>query len=104
MTDNKQPSRVQIIHRPMTVTPEWIDNGEGPQFYVNNTGLNASPFDVTLQLGQMIEATADRLVVRELARVIMSPQHAKALYSALGSIIATYEATIGTIPGSIEES
>lgn len=75
------------------VTPEDL-----PVVYTNSVELKLSPFDVVLLVGRVEEATKEHLVIRELVKVIMSPQHFKVLASVLSQNLAEYERQFGAIP------
>jgi len=68
-----------------------------PTVYVNSATFNLGPYDVRMSLGQVESATEERLLVRTLATVIMSPQHAKAFSELLAKNVALYEQTFGQI-------
>jgi hypothetical protein len=74
-------------------------------FYTNNAQIEANPWDLKLVFGE-IEKTemvpggegAPKIYVEDKARIVMSPQHAKALMKALQENLAQYEAQMGPIP------
>jgi len=76
---------------------------EVPALYANTIQLLVSLFDITLIVGQAGPGPDGELEVREVARLSLSPQHAKALTGALVARIAEYEKQFGTIVGSPNE-
>jgi len=72
---------------------------DAPTYYANSVELSATPWDYRLRLGELIEASEERRVVKLLATVYMSPQHAKKLVSMWTEAIDHYEKSFGKIPG-----
>jgi len=75
------------------ITPEGL-----PHFYVNNVGLRMSIWDFVLDFGIILEADVDKLTFRDVATIVMSPQHAKAFAKVLTRHIKGYEDQFGRIP------
>lgn len=73
-------------------------DGEIPVIYTNSMQLKISVFDLLLDLGVNIGIENDRARVKPVARIIMSPQHAKVLASLLDTHVKAYEAAFGKIP------
>jgi hypothetical protein len=76
-----------------------IEHSESADFmkvYANSAQVQTSVWDVRLIFGEM-EVTQGRATVENSLMVIMSPQHAKALASALSNNIISYEQKIGEI-------
>ena len=69
-----------------------------PLIYTNGIQLKVSVYDVTLTLGVGTSVDPDRTVIKPVAQVVMSPQHAKVLASALETNVKAYEAAFGPIP------
>ena len=94
--DAPVPSKVSIEVE--TATPSV------PTYYVNNTGVETSVWDVKLRLSETIDTDKDRniLRIRELAIVRMSPQHAKVVLGILSGHLKKYEQQFGKIPGTSE--
>ncbi len=71
--------------------------------YTNSTQLRISVHDLILAFG-VVEPIGKDTQTRMVARVFMSPQHAKALSSLLQTYLGLYEETFGPIPGDVKES
>ena len=69
-----------------------------PTFYANNVALKTSIFDMTMEFGVMAEVQGDVLAVRNVATVIVSPQHAKAIAALLTNHVEEYEKQFGALP------
>jgi hypothetical protein len=72
-------------------------------FYANNAQIEANPWDLKLIFGEvekteMAPEGVAKIYVEDKARIVMSPQHAKALMKALQENLAQYEAQMGLIP------
>lgn len=74
------------------ITPENL-----PLYYANSVEVRVSLFDFVLTFGFAEEATQERVVVRDLARVAMSPQHTKALLGILSENARVFEEKFGAI-------
>lgn len=70
---------------------------EVPAFYANSIQLLVSLFDITLIIGQVGFGPDGELEMREVAKLSLSPQHAKALAGTLTKRVADYERQFGTI-------
>lgn len=75
-----------------------------PSFYINNTQVMVSNFDFKLTLGQLIEATKDKVLVDPQVTIFMSPQHAKAVSNLLTAQLEAYETNHGPIPTAKEKA
>lgn len=73
---------------------------EAPFIYTNSVQMKMSVYDLALELGIVAAADPQRTRVRPVARVVMSPQHAKALASILNAHIQAYERLFGPITDS----
>ncbi len=69
-----------------------IDMGSMEPVYSNNANISHGPFDFTMNFVQ-VSPPSGKLV----AKVIMSPQHAKAFLTALQENIARFEKSFGQI-------
>lgn len=67
-------------------------------FYTNSANIGASLFDFQLAFGEIEEATEELLLVKETARIIMSPSHAKEFVRILADKVLDYEERFGEIP------
>jgi len=67
--------------------------------YSNSTNMEASPWDFKFTFGYVVKAPTVNTPpeIEALAEVIMSPQHAKALFGILKFHIEEYEKQIGEI-------
>ena len=54
-----------------------------PSFYTNAVQLALSVFDLKLLFGVTVSSDGHRAIMRPIADVVMSPQHAKALAAIL---------------------
>ena len=79
---------------------------EAPIHYANSVDILVSVYDFQLILGLIEEASSERLVAKVVARIMVSPQHAKALAGVLATNVKKYEEMFGQIPGapSVEPS
>ena len=89
-----------------------------PLSYCNGVGVAMSPWDFTMQFTLTSAAMASRHEVsgmeatptppelsvdqQVVARLVMSPQHAKAFHALLTGNIANYESQFGEIPLHVE--
>jgi flagellar protein FlaG len=73
---------------------------EAPTLYANSVDILISVYDFQLLLGQIEEATEERLTIRAVAKVAMSPQHAKALANVLAENVSKYEEMFGPLPSA----
>lgn len=93
--------------------PPWLAGGQieaaGPSLYVNGLAIYYSPWDFSLMFlrGLPSESPIERSESGELRfnvnyriahGVVMSPQHAKAMLSALAKNVEAYEREHGEIP------
>lgn len=86
-------SRQEVfLRKKETITPENV-----PLFYCNSVEIKRSFVDFALDIGIVEEGTPEKLVVRTLARLVMSPQHAKVLAGVFNSQVDAYEKEFGTI-------
>ena len=59
--------------------------------YINQTVVLISPFDIQMVVGEIIQATEEKMQILAHAHLTMSPEHAKALYDLLGVKIKEFE-------------
>ena len=75
-----------------------------PAYYVNNTEVGMTSWDVTLRLARIEKADSEALYIRDQAIITMSLHHAKAVAMILSAYIAQYESQNGPlavpVPGS----
>ena len=67
--------------QPQTVTVsglEWLGVESVPRFYSNNVQIRMSVWDVVFRFGEFSESQQGGYHVNEVARISMSPAHAKA--------------------------
>jgi hypothetical protein len=88
------PSPEQLAARPHE--KRRVENM--PSLYANSTNMETSFVDFQLFFGDIIEASAERLVTEDKLRIIMSPQHAKAVLALMERQIKAYEDAFGVIP------
>jgi hypothetical protein len=69
-----------------------------PSFYTNSVQLQLSVFDLKLLFGVIVSAAAPQPLMRPIAEVVMSPQHAKALAALLTAHVRGYENRFGQLP------
>jgi hypothetical protein len=65
--------------------------------YANHVSSRITPWDIELSFGQIREADEERLVYDEVARIYLSPQHAKAVLALLQKQIDSYELEHGAV-------
>lgn len=69
-----------------------------PLFYCNTARIESSMYDVILYLGNKKSRNSLVPVPEDFdVSIIMSPQHAKAIYNALGENLKKYEEKFGEI-------
>ena len=71
--------------------------GKSPQIYSNHAGVRITPYDIEITFNKILDLKEEKLVIREMARVVVSPTYAKSLHSLLGRQIALYEKNWGPI-------
>jgi hypothetical protein len=77
---------------------ERVHETDIPVIYANSIELGFSLYDVMLVLGQTIRQDKETSVVNQVARVMLSPQHAKVIARILAEKLAEYEQRFGPIP------
>ncbi len=86
--------------RPTTGDQVRLNWDQGPVYYANAVDLGASLWDIKLRFAEVLEVREKKtIVMRELAKVYLSPQHAAVLAAALANSIREYEKQFGKIPG-----
>lgn len=87
---------------------QWRRRDETPTHYVNQAQVITGVFDLRIRFGFVgTDEEGGRQVADEIATIIMSPQHAKALVAILGQHVAEYERLIGELalaPKTAKES
>ena len=74
-------------------------NVEGaPTYYSNSAEIMSSIWDFMFKLSEVVEATPERIVTKDLCKIIMSPSHAKVFAGILGKKIKEYEDQHGELP------
>ena len=92
---------------PKTISPNSVEFVHGPQyssFYCNNVSFNVNVLDFVMLFGETIEATQERAVIEQRARITMNPTQAKVFAFLLLKNVEGYERLNGTIqipPGAI---
>lgn len=69
-----------------------------PTFYTNSVDIMMSIYDLTFIVGQIANVLDDRITIDQIARITMSPQHAKVLSRLLTERVALYESVWGPLP------
>jgi hypothetical protein len=93
----KQPQQTNALLTPeqmktLAKRRETLVGAESaPRIYSNNVSISVSPWDIRLRFGQIEEATPEKLVVRELVTIFLSPQHAKLFSDLLAQKMAQYD-------------
>lgn len=93
MDDTSSSSEAKKARRTKRVISDNVAS-----YYTNSINIRLSVYDVSLLFGEVEEATEDSFVVRQIARVTMSPQHAKALATLLSNRLEAYERQFGPLP------
>ena len=62
--------------------------------YANTATIEMTPMDLRIRFGEIEEVSDEKLVIREVAFVSMSPQHASALVDTLRSTLDRYNQQI----------
>lgn len=92
------------LPRKKTVRMVSADRADLPLTYVNAISIEASYMDFHFILANQFSGNNDEVLVKELHRIVMSPQHAKAVLSMLSKQIKKYEDKFGNILTPGEES
>lgn len=89
----ERPLEIKVTeHKP----PRIVRSDNYVSIYANQAEVGFSAWDIQISLVQIHGRTPD-MVGEELATVIMSPQHAKALVIPLLSTVIQYEETYGLL-------
>jgi hypothetical protein len=88
MSQQKSPAEPKVN---LTATPDYRDG------YANSVQVRMSVWDFLLVFGTMAQESPDELNIKNFQGIYLSPQQAKALFNVLGSNLAQYEQTFGTI-------
>lgn len=76
---------------------ERINSENMISYYSNSVEIGSSVWDFRLKCGEMVDATSEKIVVKDLCVVYMSPSHAKAVSILLARQIKAYEDQFGEI-------
>ena len=88
MSQQKSPTEPKVN---LMATPDYRDG------YANSVQVRMSVWDFLLVFGTMTQESAEELNIKNFQGIYLSPQQAKALFNVLGSNLAQYEQTFGTI-------
>jgi hypothetical protein len=87
--------------------PDWAGGGEIPSLYVNSTGIAMSQWDLTIDF--QLATPPDELSpgetyrgARRVARIVMSPTHAKVIAESLSAAVRDWQERFGALP-SVDE-
>ncbi len=76
----------------------WKGTEEAPRFYTNSVQIRMSTHDFIFRIGEVIEDGVGGFFTKEVARVAMSPSHAKQVALLLDAYIEDYEKEHGPLP------
>ena len=68
--------------------------------YCNSTKTSVTQWDIRATVGMTVDLDGSP-ALKEMATIIMSPQHAKAVLRTLAETIQKYEAVFGPIPDPV---
>jgi hypothetical protein len=88
MSQPKSPAEPKVS---LTATNDYRDG------YANSVQVRMSVWDFLLVFGTMAQESPEELNIKNFQGIYLSPQQAKALFNVLGSNLAQYEQTFGTI-------
>lgn len=79
--------------------PLMIAEGPVPDFYTDSVGFEANVYGMTLRIAKASpgESAEDKIFARLLARIHMSPQHAKVMAILFQRNVDAYESQVGEI-------
>ena len=88
------------------IQPDWAEQSGSPDAasrYANGTDIAFTQWDMTLdfQLATAEKATPTgevRFVAQRIARIVMSPTHAKVLAEMIRNSVSQWEDRFGTLP------
>jgi hypothetical protein len=84
-----------------TSSPQRLEPVQSEKFtsiYSNTTNLEVTPWDFKFIFGRLVKPAEGNVPkIENLTEVIMSPQHAKALFALLNNHIQEYEKQVGEI-------
>lgn len=86
--DQKEEERIALKYLPLE---------EATPIYANHLQILIGPWDLTFRFG-IITAVGEAIGAKELTRVVVSPQHAKAILRLLERQVKLYEERHGEIP------
>ena len=90
MADTSAPKKRDIVIIPLEHELPWL--------YSNATNVGWSIWDIRLTFAFAEAATEESLKLRQVAKIVMSPQHAKSLAGLLNSRLKIYEEKFGPLP------
>ncbi len=99
MSEEQKP--VAGNRRPINVSPQIVDTPGEQVFYANAASMRISPEEIMLQHGLVNHN--DPTQSPSIARVYMSPGHAKRLMLMLNETISHYENLFGNIHANPED-
>lgn len=76
---------------------EVISSLDMPTYYSNRQEVRRSAIDFDLRFGEILRADEEKMVVKELCHVYLSPSSAKAFAALMSRTVAEYEETVGEI-------
>ena len=94
----KQSPKTHKTEKPSGQQTVWLDHDQGTVYYANTIEVTGNLWDVRLRIGEIIKADEGELVMRERAKIFISPQQAVALNEILERNITRYEEQFGPIP------
>jgi hypothetical protein len=71
-------------------------------FYTNNAQVITTYFDIGILFGELLDANEQRILIKDLALVKMSPEHAKSLNRVLTQQLEIYENRFGPIRAELK--
>jgi hypothetical protein len=94
---------MSILQPGQTFPPGLIGVGQEPGRYVNAVQMRSSQWDVAIDFQHHFAASGSQgenpqVLAQNVARVVMSPQHAKALALALQTTVEQWEERFGALP------
>lgn len=77
---------------------ERFDADSIKSYYANSVEIRSSLWDFRFKCGEMVDATAEKIFIKDLCVLYMSPSHAKAVSILLARQVKAYEDRFGEIP------
>lgn len=88
-----EQDKEQLRKRPREV----VSGPSVPSYYSNSIDLGVSASEFRIRLGEVMEANAEKIVVKHLATLWLSPAHAKEIAKLLTDHVTQYEEKYGPI-------